>query len=91
MLVPLNDHLFCYEGQSCYCNEQALILTDDKDQSKIYYTCNNYDHPCGYFILAQNLRKCDSCDVYYFKYCSSPFCSNSHVWKPNHTDVFLSC
>lgn len=89
MLVPLNDPLFCPEA-SCYCNEQASVLTDDKEPSKIYYTCLNATS-CGYFILARDLIKCNSCDVYYHSHCSNPICNKQNVWKTNYLDGFLSC
>ena len=88
MLVKYRNNLYCFEI-SCYCNEQSLILVDDKDKSKIYYTCKNYDTPCGYFILASNLQKCHECDVYYYKQCLNPTCSFSTVWARNANDNYI--
>ena len=87
MLVAIRDPLYCPEIR-CFCSDQALILVDTNNHTKLYYTCDS-DSPCGYFILVRDLQLCDDCDVYYHKQCTNPNCSSSITWKYNAVDNYI--
>lgn len=78
MLMKLDDPLYCREI-ICYCDNEVDVLYNIHDKQKIYYRCAKECSGCGYFILARNLTKCDTCNVYFINRCMNPFCYQSAV------------